>query len=172
MRLSQRRPNEAVERVLVQVSYPPAHPLSSNLWQLSRGLADVGLLILLLTTLLALVANHSSLGSTVACWIPGPIRAVFHSEGVKAADWGAAQTPELARNFDRVVPPPRASRASSRPSAAFFGIGSSRDEVRALQGPPTEAEGNVWKYGKSEVHFLQGRVVSWVNDPANPLRVR
>ena len=171
MRLPE-RPNNAVEQVVVRVSYPTAHPLDSHLWQLSRSLADVGLVFLLGTVLLALIASGSSVGRTVARWIPEPVRSFLQSEEMKPADWGTTRTPKLALAAGEATASPRAvHRSHSRP-AASFGIGSTEEEIRAIQGAPTAVTDNVWKYGKSEVYFLNGRVVSWVNDPANPLHVR
>ncbi len=45
----------------------------------------------------------------------------------------------------------------------FFSIGSTRDEVIALQGTPTRIIGNKWYYGLSEVVFKNGKVVHVTN---------
>ena len=45
----------------------------------------------------------------------------------------------------------------------YFTIGSSRDEVLALQGTPTIVQGNLWSYQLSDVLFVDGKVRS-VND--------
>jgi len=55
---------------------------------------------------------------------------------------------------------------------AFFGVGSNRSTVRAIQGPPTRSEGNTWYYGDSKVHFIGDRVTSWDETPLSPLRVQ
>ncbi|MEJ5349294.1 MAG: J domain-containing protein [Desulfosoma sp.] len=52
---------------------------------------------------------------------------------------------------------------------SFFTIGSSADEVLAVQGTPTSIRGNVWFYHFSDVLFRNGRV-GWVNDPEGRLR--
>lgn len=52
---------------------------------------------------------------------------------------------------------------------SFFTIGSSTDEVLAVQGTPTSVRGNMWFYDFSDVLFRDGRV-GWVNDPAGRLR--
>jgi hypothetical protein len=49
--------------------------------------------------------------------------------------------------------------------------GSTLGEVYAIQGIPTRTEGDVWHYGKSSIRFAQGKVVSWTQDSANPLRI-
>ncbi len=45
----------------------------------------------------------------------------------------------------------------------FFSIGSTKDEVIALQGTPTRIIGNKWYYGLSEIVFKNGRVVHVTN---------
>ncbi len=52
---------------------------------------------------------------------------------------------------------------------SFFTIGSSADEVLAVQGTPSSVRGNMWFYDFSDVLFRDGRV-GWVNDPAGRLR--
>lgn len=52
---------------------------------------------------------------------------------------------------------------------SFFTIGSSFDEVLAVQGTPTSVRGNMWFYDFSDVLFRDGRV-GWVNDPGGRLR--
>ena len=53
----------------------------------------------------------------------------------------------------------------------FFTVGSTRDQVQAVQGMPSSIRNGVWYYGKSRVYFLDGTVMRWVNDPADPLRI-
>jgi hypothetical protein len=44
-----------------------------------------------------------------------------------------------------------------------FSIGSTKDDVLAVQGSPTRLEGNVWYYGPDSVLFAAGRVAGFVN---------
>ncbi|MHB8066316.1 MAG: J domain-containing protein [Desulfobaccales bacterium] len=53
----------------------------------------------------------------------------------------------------------------------YFTLGSSQDEVWALQGPPQKIAGNTWKYGLSTVTFRNHRVISYLNISKN-LRVQ
>lgn len=59
-----------------------------------------------------------------------------------------------------------------KPSMAFFGKGSSKEEVMALQGAPDRDAGNVWDYGMSRVYFEKDHVTGWNEAPFNPLKVR
>jgi outer membrane protein assembly factor BamE (lipoprotein component of BamABCDE complex) len=56
--------------------------------------------------------------------------------------------------------------------AAYFTVGSTKDEVLAVQGTPTSFSEAQWAYGLSHVSFQNGRVVSWYVSPVNSLRVR
>jgi curved DNA-binding protein CbpA len=54
-------------------------------------------------------------------------------------------------------------------SKGCFTIGSSQDDVLAVQGTPTVVHGNVWSYQLSEVQFLDGKV-RIVNDFSGNLK--
>jgi hypothetical protein len=57
------------------------------------------------------------------------------------------------------------------PALQYFSVGSSKNEVIALQGTPTLFSENTFGYGGSEVFFRNNRVVGWKADPAStPLR--
>ena len=49
--------------------------------------------------------------------------------------------------------------------------GSTVGEVYAVQGVPTSTQGETWHYGKSQIRFAQGKVISWNQHPDNPLRI-
>ncbi len=71
---------------------------------------------------------------------------------------------ERYNNFDgnlkiRLMP----ARKDMEAEASFFTLGSSRDEVLAVQGTPTRVSGNRWQYGFSEVRFKEDRVESYDN---------
>jgi hypothetical protein len=55
----------------------------------------------------------------------------------------------------------------------YFTIGSSKDEVLAVQGTPTEVGEYQWSYGISTVEFSRdGRVTSWTVRYGSPLNAR
>lgn len=56
--------------------------------------------------------------------------------------------------------------------AKFFGKGSSKEEVLAIQGTPDRDTGNAWDYGYSRVFFEKDHVTEWHEAPLNPLKVR
>lgn len=53
----------------------------------------------------------------------------------------------------------------------LFGVGSTKDEVRAIQGAPVAETANVWYYGPSKIYFEHDSVVRWEESPMQPLRV-
>jgi len=60
--------------------------------------------------------------------------------------------------------------AAVDPNLQSFGMGSTKDEVIAVEGTPTMYSQTTFGYGKSEVYFQYGRVVGWKNDAATPLK--
>lgn len=64
-----------------------------------------------------------------------------------------------------------AHRASGLPQSGGISAGSTLGEVYAIQGIPTLTQGDTWHYGKSSIHFEHGKVVSWTQNPDNPLRI-
>lgn len=52
-----------------------------------------------------------------------------------------------------------------------FHVGSTKEEVRLIQGDPIEAHPNVWDYGVSRIFFHGDRVTGWHDSPLQPLRV-
>ena len=64
------------------------------------------------------------------------------------------------------------SSLAPAPANSMFGQGSTKTEVRRLQGEPLRESDNVWEYGVSRVYFEQDRVVSWYESPLDPLKVK
>ena len=52
-----------------------------------------------------------------------------------------------------------------------FNLGSTKAEVRALQGRPLVETEAMWDYGNSRVYFRGDRVSGWHDSPYNPLKV-
>ena len=55
---------------------------------------------------------------------------------------------------------------------AYFTVGSTKDEVLAVQGTPSQFDENRWWYGLSWVDFNGGRVARWSSSVLDPLKVR
>lgn len=58
------------------------------------------------------------------------------------------------------------------PQVPYFTVGSTKNDVIRIQGPPNKVAGNVFVYGLSEVYFKNGRVESWRTDPSSPLKAK
>jgi hypothetical protein len=61
--------------------------------------------------------------------------------------------------------------SSKSPNLGYFTIGSTEDEVLAVQGTPTGIAFNTWSYGLSSVTFENGMVKSFHNF-SNNLKIR
>jgi hypothetical protein len=55
---------------------------------------------------------------------------------------------------------------------SYFTLGSTKDQVLAVQGTPTRVSGSEWAYGLSKVKFRNDRVISWRISDVNPLRAK
>jgi hypothetical protein len=68
--------------------------------------------------------------------------------------------------------PLRIARDQSAPLlGGTFDVGSTKNEVRAIQGTPVTETDTVWDYAPSRVFFEHNRVVRWEESPMQPLRV-
>ncbi|HTW78404.1 MAG TPA: J domain-containing protein [Terracidiphilus sp.] len=54
----------------------------------------------------------------------------------------------------------------------YVTAGLSRQEVIAVQGPPTSASENQLTYAHSELYFSSDKLVGWKIDPASPIRAK
>ena len=77
-----------------------------------------------------------------------------------------------------VEPPPPADKPSNQKKTAppliaadHFTLGSSKDDVLAIQGEPDQALTKQFRYGTSYVYFSRGRVTGW-NSESPPLKVK
>ena len=66
----------------------------------------------------------------------------------------------------RIVP------ARDTPNKDYFTVGSTKDEVVAVQGTPNSLSQWSFGYGGSSVGFENDRVIKWYSSPRNPLKVR
>jgi len=73
---------------------------------------------------------------------------------------------------DRDYPLRIARNQPVRIRPGVFGLGSTKEEVREIQGAPILETATVWDYGPSRVFFESDRVVRWEESPVQPLRVR
>ena len=53
----------------------------------------------------------------------------------------------------------------------FFTLGSDKEWVSTVQGPPLQIRGPEWRYGFSTVQFEGDKVISWTSSELNPLEV-
>lgn len=72
--------------------------------------------------------------------------------------------------LNAVLIPHNQRDAASARAQGFFTVGSTRDQVIAVQGTPSHFSDTYWTYGLSSVQFRGEMVVSWNNSPVFPLR--
>lgn len=65
---------------------------------------------------------------------------------------------------------PKLSPTSVR--ATIISIGVSKQDVLAIQGHPLRQTDTEWDYGLSRIHFEDGKVTGWYENPMNPLIVQ
>ncbi len=53
----------------------------------------------------------------------------------------------------------------------FFTLGSEKEWVSYVQGPPLQIKGAIWRYGFSTITFEGNKVVGWNNSALNPIKV-
>lgn len=90
---------------------------------------------------------------------------VYFSEGVVTA-WKNDAADPLNATLD---PLPSHTTEQQRTS---FTIGSTKAEVRAIQGTPLVETDTLWDFGLAKVHFRDDRVIGWENSPMYPLKAR
>jgi hypothetical protein len=79
--------------------------------------------------------------------------------------------PGDTRPSDKLDRPDIATKAPVESPRRWIWTGSTVGEVYAVQGVPTFTQGETWHYGKSQIRFAQGKVISWNQHPDNPLRI-
>jgi len=89
-------------------------------------------------------------------------RAYFDSDG-RVTNWENSALKELKVRMQATVPV----------ESSTFTIGSTKDEVLAIQGTPDSITYSMFQYGFSRVYFdHQGRVTNWENSALRELKVQ
>ena len=88
--------------------------------------------------------------------------------------YAGTMAPNASRPTENLNRPDIATKApaeSPRPESRWIWTGSTVGEVYAVLGVPSSTQGETWYYGKSQIRFAQGKVISWNQHPDNPLRI-
>lgn len=126
----------------------------------------------------AAAANYFTLGSTKDDVLrvqgtPTGVRGAVWHYGFSSVRFSEDRVVSYDNSFGnlkvRLVPSREYLEKAGGTAPSFFTVGSSADEVLAVQGTPTSIRGNMWFYDFSDVLFRDGRV-GWVNDPGGRLR--
>jgi len=105
----------------------------------------------------------------VRSWVPFALGAIVATGAIAFV---------LYEKRDRAEPivtvPTRPVPPTLVPASAGFTLGSTRDEVRKIQGEPTSIDktfGERWAYGMAEVEFRKGVVYGWRSSAFDKLKV-
>jgi len=88
--------------------------------------------------------------------------------------YAGTMAPDDSRPSEKLNGPDSAAKApvaNPRREPRWIWTGSTVGDVYAVQGVPTFTQGETWHYGKSQIRFAQGKVISWSQHPDNPLRI-
>jgi len=132
-------------------------PLNARMW-IPQDTRSPGYFTLGSTPNEVLAAQGTPSGLSERVWYYGRSR-IYFDEG-RVVNWVSARDEPLAVRMFPSVPVE---------SKGYFTRGSTKDEVLAAQGTPTEFTADEWRYGLSIVQFHEGRVVDWQSSRANPL---
>ena len=100
------------------------------------------------------------------------IAAYFLVHRFAFVDIRTSENPQRADGaYDPVAAPQPRPVAEGPREAHGIVAGSTFGEVQDIQGIPTLAQGDTWHYGKSQIRFAKGRVVSWDEHPDSPLQI-
>ena len=99
-------------------------------------------------------------------WYYGSAKIVFQNGHV--SHWVDSEPPVLRTPSS--TNPASAMEANAAPG---FSYGSTKEEVRAIQGNPLQESTTIWFYGQSQIRFdRNGRVIGWTESPYQPLRIK
>ncbi len=139
------------------------HRLGAEVWSISNVLGMAGGIVVFLGLLVLAVTSTPGIRDRV---VPKAVRDLI--ERPPASEPETVKRAPVGETVKKVLGvPERGAKSGQR-----IGLGSTKEEVRAIQGPPTSESDDIWYYGDSEVHFTAGRVVGWRDSSANPLRLR
>ncbi len=94
-------------------------------------------------------------------WHYGKSRVYFVNGGVSRWDSHPENPLQASLDVDPVIA-----------KKDFFDRGSTKDEVRTLQGTPWRQTEREWAYGSSRIFFNGEIVTGWEESPLNPLKIR
>ena len=78
----------------------------------------------------------------------------------------------VTRWYNSSLNPLKVKLASTSTGKSYFTVGSTHEEVIAIQGTPTTFTETRFTYGHSVIYFENDQVTHWENSPPNPLKVK
>ena len=124
------------------------------------------LISICLVGLVYIVLAHKKLDLRSPPTSPTPYQATVVESGPQAA----VKPPPPAKipsEKGKTTPPGKPAGGSK-----YFTLGSSKEQVRAVEGAPQQLTDSRWAYGSSYVDFTKGQVTGWLSSSLNPLSVK
>ena len=153
----------------------PHQPPQTN-W--ARRFVQFAVTVVIVTVLKAVFStnehtNSRNVAYSVPYAQPGPVDHVFQPPAAQSKpetndDVGVVEGNKVELAFTKTPEP--YSPAASPTGRDLFTVGSTKDEVLAVQGTPSKFTDTTLTYGLSDVFFTNGRVVSWNQYATSPLK--
>ena len=144
--------------------------LAGMLWNLGCAIGRVAVFLLCLVLLLVLLGGSLGIREKLSRLLPqSVVDSFFAQENSKDKP---SRLDKLGTGIRDALGTHGPRPHNTPEKASGFTVGSTKEQVQALQGPPSRMGPNVWNYGDSEVYFVGDRVVSWRSSSAHPLRTR
>jgi len=105
--------------------------------------------------------------------LKGPAAAVAAAQQSELAAAQGDESPQAESASTEKASATQLAKTQPKTIHSFITIGSTKEEVIALQGPPTQSSDDKLVYGRSELDLKDGSVIGWKIDPeSNPIRVK
>lgn len=146
-----------------QENYPSQNPGKQFADTLSRPPFTIG-------STMGAVADAQGIPTQVKenIWYYGDSHVVF-KDGV-VAKWHQAESSPILNVLHQQAGSAHTGREFTQISQKIR-KGSSKADVKAIQGEPMQDLIDVWVYGTSKIYFKDGQVTAWVNSTLYPLKV-
>jgi curved DNA-binding protein CbpA len=99
--------------------------------------------------------------------IPPPVSAPSPAQAPMSEGAARASSPSDAGGHVA-----RTSENAAVAAPGVFTIGSTKDEVLAIEGRPSQSTNDEWHYDHAVVYFAHGRVTRWMSTTSRPLHAR
>ncbi|MFK5893257.1 MAG: J domain-containing protein [Pseudomonadota bacterium] len=116
------------------------------------------------TSLLELISGERTYPNDA--YTSKPLQSIYNKSNERTTQNNIDDSPH-----ENTIKPDESPSIEKQPEI-YFSNGSSMGDVVLIQGVPTTTKDNIWYYGKSEIHFHEGKVTHWVRTTRTPLKAQ